>query len=249
MAFKPEPHTLSRHGRMLLLVVLVVTLGLLSGLLLGSAPADADHSFEGWTWDDCGNHGCIGWKEFAELGDSALIAHMDNGGAGCGQSIDYSWAYAIDYWNRAGTVASFEFYESDCSGENYPNVRIVPYTVYNAEVGWWAIVLTYDRRTSSALFDACWGSSHPCDNDESQNYNAQHGYDLSEVYFNTYYNPGPGWEWVARHELGHVVGLEDHHLDPYGCNSNYYGLMDDAGCDTNQLTSAEKDGVDAIHDH
>jgi hypothetical protein len=231
-------------------VLLAIVLGAVVGVVVGwaGAPkgATADHSFVNQTWDDCGPVGCIGWKQFAELGISVGVAHMDNGGSYCGTSLDVSWANAVVYWNSEGTVASFSFPVSNCNPQSYPTVRIIPYTQYNPSAFWIAMVLNFDQDPSTGAFEQPYCLAY-CDNGENGANGAQHGYDLSYVYFNTSKSPA-SWEWVARHEIGHVVGLADHHLEPYGCNPNYYGLMDDAGCDTSYLTSAEWYGVNDVHD-
>jgi hypothetical protein len=222
------------------LLARILALGLVGYLVGGSLTAGASHSFSSQTWNDCGSNGCIGWKQFAETTYTSVpSAHMDNGGGGCGGSMDTNWANAITYWNGAGTVASFSFPVSDCTPQTYPAVRVVPYLTYSTD-GWAGIVYTYDQNPSSGSFTLCYASCNL-----GVGGNAQKGYDLSEVYFNSRLSPD---QWVARHEIAHVVGLDDHHLDPFGCNSSYYGLMDDWGCDTNQLTAAEKTGVASVHD-
>ncbi len=223
----------------------LIASALLIGWMTVPGAAEANHGFDNEYWNSCGPYGCIGWKQWAVTPYSSLgTAHMDNGGTYCGTSLDTSWANAIVYWNGASTAASFTFPRSDCTPVSFPSVRVVPYSTYNSGVSWWGTVYNYDRDPSSGTWYTCW---YGCNRGESGTYSAQYGYDLSEVYFNTYYSPSPGWEWVARHEIGHVVGLDDHHLNPYGCNSSYYGLMDDAGCDTNQLTANEKSGVNHVN--
>lgn len=235
-------------------VGLPLAVGLLA-LLVGAAigwsttttPASADDGFNGEYWNHCSN-GCIGWKQFAASTPSAIpIAHMDNGGSGCGGSYDLAWAYAIIYWNGAGTVASFSFARSDCVGVNYPDVRVVPQLSYQPFSFWLAAVYNYDQDPSTGAFSTPYCLVY-CSLGENANIGAQYGYDLSYVTFNTAKSPG-SWETVARHEIGHVVGMKDHHLDPYGCNDAYCGLMDDAGCDTTQLTAVEKTGVDHVNGH
>lgn len=222
------------------LAILTLLAAVLAYAAVGFAnPARADHSFSSQTWNDCGSNGCIGWKQFAvPTYTSVPIAHMDNGGSGCGGSMDVYWAYATIYWNSAGTVASFEFPVSDCTPQSYPTVRVIPYLIYSTD-GWAGVVYNYDEDPSSGVLNWCYSSCN-----RGTGGSAQKGYGFSLVYFNSRIGPD---EWVARHEIGHVVGLDDHHADPYGCTV-YYGLMDDWNCDTDQLTSAEKDGVDNVHD-
>jgi hypothetical protein len=217
------------------------------GVLTMPAPALASHSFSDQTWNDCGPYGCIGWKQFAVATYSSLpTAHMDNGGSGCGGPYDVAWAAAIVYWDGAGTVATFEFPRSDCTPVSYPGVRLIPYLTNQPSVFWLALAKNFDQNPSTGAFSNPYCLSY-CSLGENSSIGAQYGYDLSEILFNTAKSPS-SWDTVARHELGHVVGLADHHLDPFGCNSNYFGLMDDAGCDTTQLTTAEKNGVANVHD-
>lgn len=224
-----------------------ISLGFLGGWATTAPAARADHGFNSEYWMHCSN-GCIGWKQFASSTPTPLpIAHMDNGGAGCGGSYDVAWAYAVIYWNSASTVASFSFARSDCVGVSYPNVRVVPTTTYQPSVDWLGTVYNYDQDPSTGSFSSPYCLVY-CSRGENASIGAQYGYDLSYVFFNTA-KTSSIWEWVARHELGHVVGLADHHLDPTGCNSAYYGLMDDAGCDIDTLTSTEKSGVNHVNGH
>lgn len=72
-------------------VTLIASVVLASaGFWVGSSTrlASASHSFSSQTWNDCGSNGCIGWKQFAETTYTSVpIAHMDNGGAGCGGTM------------------------------------------------------------------------------------------------------------------------------------------------------------------
>ena len=220
----------------LLALVLAAALALAFGWLTAPGPAVADHSFNNENWDSCGGgNGCIGWKQFAEDSTYVGIAHMDNGGSGCGGAIDVGWGNAVIYWNGTGTVAAFNFPTSDCTGQSYPTVRVVPYTVNNGANGIWATTMNYDQHPSTQAF---WGCLNGCSFGSSGN--AQKGYDLGEVYFNTYYSPN--WTWVAKHELGHTLGLDDH-------SCGYSGLMDSDACTQVNATAAERDEVDTIHDH
>lgn len=237
---------LARAALPILGLAVAFEIGLQAGAYGAPTSVLASHSFSNQTWNDCGPYGCIGWKQFAVTPYTSLpSAHMDNGGTYCGSSLDGSWAQAISYWNAEGTVAAFSFPRSDCTGLSYPTVRLVPEAVSVPGSGWWARVLNYDQDPSTGAFTNCYQT---CNRGENSSIGARYGYDLSYVQFNVAYSPSPGWEWVARHEIGHVVGLEDHHLDPTGCNSSYYGLMDDAGCDTMSMTAAEHTGVNYVHD-
>jgi hypothetical protein len=109
---------------------------------------------------------------------------------------------------------------------------VVSYTVNSGANGIWATMMNYDQNPSGGALDPCLNS---CSYGSSGT--AQKGYDLSEIHFNTYYSPN--WTWVAKHELGHTLGLQDHFC--------YYGLMDTTACYQVDATTAEKDRVDAIH--
>jgi hypothetical protein len=224
-------------------LVLASAAGLAAGELTAPAPALADHAFNNENWDSCANgNGCIGWKQFAEDSTSVGIAHMDNGGSGCGGTVDYSWASGVVYWNGTGTVASFSFPVSNCTGQSYPTVRVVPYLYNQGNNGHWAETWDYDQDpaygSGSGGMHACWNSCS-----YSASGHAQKGYDLSEVYFNSYYSHSSAeWTWIAKHELGHVLGLADH-------SCGYSGLMDTDACTEVNATTAEKNRVNTIHDH
>lgn len=237
-------HRLSSHLRRrrvlgLPLGVLGFALMVVVGSLTAPSSASADHAFNNENWDSCaGRNGCIGWKQFAQNTPPVGIAHMDNGGAGCGGTIDVAWANGIIYWNATGTVASFQFPVSNCTPQSYPTVRVVPYysNLGNAN---WAEVWTWDQNPSNGEFgpNPCWFSCS-----RGVGGNAQQGYDLSEVYFNSgIAHTSTVWTWIAKHEIGHVLGLEDHYC-------GYSGLMDSDACTQINATTTEWNRVNTIHD-
>lgn len=187
----------------------------------------------------------IGWKNLAVLSTSIPVAHMDNGGAYCGTSLDQAFTDAIVWWNSQGTVASFQFATSTCNPQSFPTVRLVPYTMSNGSESFYGRVALYDRHPSTGVFTYCLVS---CNYGENPGNGAQTGYDLGEVLFNEAHDNNYDtldWEWVSKHELGHVLGLADQYTG-MSCNPNYIGLMDQYLCHSS-LTPAEKDSVDEVH--
>ena len=227
--------------------------GVIAGLVLawlglaGQATAHHYHPASvgnyGQTWDDCGvSFGCIGWKYFSPYppGVTYISANPLNDGS----PASFAFSNALSYWNsQAGTVASFSM---NGTPQNYPAARLVPYRLPAGPAGASAQEVTYDQNPNTGTFATC---DYNCV--EPGTGTAYPGYDLSELIFfdagfnalSTYHQLG-----IAKHELGHTLGLRDHNNDA-SC-INYTGLMgqNPRSCQTWQVTCVERQSVNQVHD-
>ncbi len=220
-----------------------ILVGLLMAWLALARPVEANHYQGSQTWNDCGaSLGCIGWKYFSPTPPE--INYIRANPLTDGSAAASAFSSALSYWDySAGTVARFSM---NATPQNYPAARLVPYRLTNGPLGASAQEITYDQDGSFGAFYTCeyncWrpagGTAYP-------------GYDLSEViFFDSGFNPlsYSAQLGIARHELGHTVGLGDHSNNS-NC-SNYTGIMgqNPHPCNTFQITCSERRSVNTVHD-